>query len=79
MLCLALQFNVFCFLVVSVYAVQPLVETTHGEVAGKVLRTLLKDVEYYAFVGIPYAAPPVKSLRFMVRCLFVLLGILGNR
>ncbi|XP_047996758.1 juvenile hormone esterase-like isoform X1 [Leguminivora glycinivorella] len=55
---------VFLTVIASVYS-QPLVDTTHGKVAGKVLRTLLKDVEYYAFMGIPYAARPVHTFRFM--------------
>lgn len=40
--------------------------TTHGLVSGKILKTLLKRTQYYGFMGIPYAAPPVKHLRFMV-------------
>ncbi|XP_061720556.1 juvenile hormone esterase-like [Cydia pomonella] len=51
-------------IIVSVYS-HPFAETTHGKVTGKVLKTLLEDVEYYAFTGIPYAAPPVQTLRFM--------------
>lgn len=42
------------------------VDTTHGKISGRVLKTLIKQVEYYGFMGIPYAAPPIKDLRFMV-------------
>ncbi|XP_049877282.1 esterase E4-like [Pectinophora gossypiella] len=41
------------------------VESTHGKVSGKLLKTLLKEVEYHGFMGIPYAAPPLKDLRFL--------------
>lgn len=44
----------------------PIVETTHGPVSGKILRTLIKNVDYFGFMGIPFAAPPVGELRFMV-------------
>ncbi|KAJ2948618.1 hypothetical protein O0L34_g7871 [Tuta absoluta] len=40
------------------------VETTHGKVSGVVLKTLLKEMDYYGFMGIPYAAPPVGGFRF---------------
>lgn len=44
---------------------KPVVDTTHGKIMGKVLKTLM-DVNYYGFMGIPYAVPPVGELRFMV-------------
>ncbi|XP_035435877.2 juvenile hormone esterase-like [Spodoptera frugiperda] len=43
----------------------PIVETTLGPISGKILRTLIKNVDYFGFMGIPFAAPPVGELRFM--------------
>ncbi|CAH0590427.1 unnamed protein product [Chrysodeixis includens] len=43
---------------------KPEVDTTHGKIMGKVLKTLM-DVDYYGFMGIPYAVPPVGELRFL--------------
>ena len=40
----------------------PVVEGDLGKISGKVLRVL--DVEVEAFLGIPYAKPPVGDLRF---------------
>lgn len=45
---------------------KPVVETTHGTILGKVLKTLIKNVDYFGFMGIPYAAPPIGDLRFLV-------------
>lgn len=42
------------------------VETTHGRVTGKTFKTLYEGREYHGFMGIPFAAPPVKELRFKV-------------
>lgn len=39
-----------------------IVTTTSGQVQGKLLPTL--DGEIRAFLGIPYAKPPVENLRF---------------
>ncbi|EDW96358.2 alpha-Esterase 4a [Drosophila yakuba] len=41
----------------------PVVQTTHGKVQGTRLKGLY-DNEFYVFDGIPYAAPPLGSLRF---------------
>lgn len=49
----------------SIVKSEPSVDTSHGKIAGKVLKTLIKNVEYAAFMGIPYAEPPIKDLRFM--------------
>ncbi|XP_052836587.1 esterase B1-like, partial [Drosophila gunungcola] len=38
-------------------------ETTHGKVQGILLKTLY-DEQFYAFDGIPYAIPPLGTLRF---------------
>ncbi|XP_026763417.2 uncharacterized protein LOC113521939 [Galleria mellonella] len=48
-----------------VYGEVPEVVTTHGKVQGKVLTTLIENVQYLGFMGIPYAAPPVNNLRFL--------------
>ncbi|XP_026831634.1 esterase B1 isoform X2 [Drosophila erecta] len=41
----------------------PVVQTTHGKVQGTRMKGLY-DNEFYVFDGIPYAAPPLGSLRF---------------
>ncbi|XP_044252262.1 esterase B1-like [Drosophila takahashii] len=41
----------------------PVVQTTHGKVRGTLLKGLYDD-QFYAFDGIPYAAPPLGPLRF---------------
>lgn len=46
------------------------VETTHGKVLGKKIKTLLNGDSYYGFMGIPYAKPPVNELRFLVSSTF---------
>lgn len=51
--------NVFC-------EENPIVETKHGQIAGKVSKTLFKNVDYYGFKGIPFAEPPLGELKFMV-------------
>ncbi|XP_045502199.1 carboxylesterase 5A-like [Colias croceus] len=47
-----------------VFGDDPIVETSHGIVQGKVLKTLYEEKKYYGFMGIPFAEPPVKELRF---------------
>lgn len=42
------------------------VNTQHGDVRGKLLKTLFDDGEYFSFKGIPYAKPPLNELRFKV-------------
>lgn len=42
------------------------IKIQQGELAGKIERTLFKNVEYYSFRGIPYALPPTEELRFKV-------------
>ncbi|KAL4705555.1 hypothetical protein ACJJTC_006883 [Scirpophaga incertulas] len=42
-----------------------IVETTHGKVQGKILKTLLKNEQYYGFMGIPFAEPPINDLKFL--------------
>ncbi|XP_063830756.1 acetylcholinesterase-like [Ostrinia nubilalis] len=60
-----IQLLVICLTFTLINAEKPIVETTHGKVQGKVLKSLLNNVEYYGFIGIPYAVPPLKELRFL--------------
>ncbi|XP_016953856.1 esterase B1 [Drosophila biarmipes] len=41
----------------------PVVQTTHGKVRGTLLKGIYED-PFYAFDGIPYAVPPLGTLRF---------------
>ncbi|KAH8279023.1 hypothetical protein KR018_012577, partial [Drosophila ironensis] len=41
----------------------PVIQTTHGKVRGTLLKSLYDD-QFYAFDGIPYAVPPLGTLRF---------------
>ncbi|KRK03099.1 uncharacterized protein Dyak_GE29152 [Drosophila yakuba] len=43
--------------------VAPVVQTTHGKVRGTLLKSLYEE-PFYAFDGIPYAVPPLGTLRF---------------
>ncbi|XP_065225799.1 esterase E4-like [Planococcus citri] len=40
------------------------VETVQGKVQGRAFESVLNQAEYYGFLGIPYAKPPVGDLRF---------------
>lgn len=42
------------------------IETNYGWIRGLQKQTLLKNQDYYAFRGIPYAKSPEKELRFKV-------------
>lgn len=51
-------------------------ETTNGKIRGILNTTLLNDIPFYAFKGIPYAKAPLGPLRFKVhtyKSLFFLL------
>lgn len=43
----------------------PVIEISDGKLRGTVLKNLDEE-EIYAFLGIPYAKPPVGELRFKV-------------
>jgi carboxylesterase type B len=61
-----LALKILCALALScVRAERPLVKTTLGELEG-VWQTSAKGLQYAAFMGIPYAQPPVGDLRFEV-------------
>lgn len=47
-----------------------IVETKSGRVRGIRKQTLLNEVEYYSFKGIPYAKAPIGKLRFKVGFIF---------
>ena len=57
---------IFFFISIVVICEGSEVETTHGRVVGKIFKTLYKEKVYHGFMGIPFAAPPVKELRFKV-------------
>lgn len=42
------------------------ISITKGCMQGKILETVWNSVTYSAFLGIPYAEPPVGDLRFQV-------------
>lgn len=52
------------------------VETTNGKIRGILNTTLLNDIPFYAFKGIPYAKPPIGPLRFKVNTYRSLLSLL---
>ncbi|CAF4809451.1 unnamed protein product [Pieris macdunnoughi] len=54
-----------CLNFLTVFSEPPTVATSHGQVSGKVLKTLYENKEYYAFMGIPYAEPPLGELKFL--------------
>lgn len=45
------------------------VRTTLGKIKGQ-YRSTAKNVTYEAYEGIPYAEPPIKDNRFLVRKIF---------
>lgn len=49
----------------------PIIDTTNGKIEGKILTTLFEKREYYGFMGIPYAVPPLKELRFTVKFVYL--------
>lgn len=43
------------------------VETHDGMVRGRLNHTLFRKIDFYSFLGIPYAEKPLNDLRFKVR------------
>lgn len=61
------SFGIFTLLIViNLTSATSVVETTHGSLSGKTFKTIFEKKTYHAFMGIPFAAPPVKDLRFKV-------------
>lgn len=48
----------------------PVVHIEHGAIKGKVIFSLTNKT-IYSFLGIPYAKPPIKDLRFQVSLSYV--------
>lgn len=46
-----------------------ILETKQGKVQGRAFESVLTKTEYYGFLGIPYAKPPLGDLRFRVSIL----------
>lgn len=44
------------------------IDTNNGQVRGARGTTLLKNLTFYSFKGIPYAKPAIDDLRFKVKC-----------
>lgn len=59
-----------CSSLATVSKARPRVTVSEGKLAGDWMRTR-GGRRIAAFKGIPYAAPPVKDLRFQVRCLIM--------
>ncbi|KAJ8981441.1 hypothetical protein NQ317_000115 [Molorchus minor] len=45
----------------------PIISLPYGQIRGVATTTLRNNVPFYAYLGIPFAAPPVGSLRFQYR------------
>lgn len=52
------------------------IETNVGKIRGLRQTTLIKEVDFYSFKGIPYAESPIGRLRFKVRFFFQSLNLL---
>ena len=59
-----------------------IVNTKNGPVQGATLQTIFENKAYIAFRGIPFAEPPIKSLRFKVNKIlihyFSMLDLISN-
>ena len=55
-----------------------LVNTKYGQIKGKQLFSMYKQVPYYSFRGIPYAKPPTSQLRFLVSHIRTLISLNFN-
>lgn len=58
---------VFAFVCGGLAEQYKIVDTSNGQIRGIKSTTLLKGNPFYAFKGIPYAKPPIDSLRFKVK------------
>lgn len=52
--------------------VYKIIESKNGQIRGLRKTTLLKNIPFYSFKGIPYAKPPVGKLRFKVNKIWAL-------
>ena len=43
-----------------------IIQTTQGPIRGEILTTSRRGIKYASFKGIPFAEPPIGTLRFMV-------------
>ncbi|XP_047996755.1 venom carboxylesterase-6-like [Leguminivora glycinivorella] len=64
--------NLLCWIGIVILIVEscysdhnPEVTLKHGVLSGKLEKTLLKKRDYHAFRGVPYAEPPIGTLRFL--------------
>lgn len=58
---------ILCVSPLSAFDIQPVISTTHGKIQGstkQVFRTAATALNTEAFLGIPYALPPIGDLRF---------------
>jgi hypothetical protein len=47
--------------------VDPIVHIHEGSIRGRTLTSIRSNRTFFAFMGIPYARPPIGELRFKVR------------
>lgn len=47
-----------------------IVDTSYGQIRGARKTTLIKNIDFYSFKGIPYAKSPTGDLRFKVSVFF---------
>lgn len=57
---------ILLFAITSVIARNRTVETRVGKIRGMLKTTMLGNIKYYSFLGIPYAISPTGPLRFKV-------------
>jgi len=61
-----LQLYILLFCVIKVFCEDPLINLPNGIIRGSVVQSPVDpNFSYYAYQGIPFAAPPVANLRFM--------------
>lgn len=58
------------------FALHKIVETNNGKIRGILKTTLIKNIDYYSFKGIPYAKSPTGRLRFKVSNSYIFIDYL---